>query len=202
VLEQACRQAAEWQAAAPDAPPLNVSVNVSATQLSDRNLLGEVERLLEGAGIDPLTLSLELTEGVLMEEAELAFNTLRAFKALGVRLILDDFGIGYSSLGYLKRLPFDAIKLDRAFVADLGEEPVDDAIVSAVVALAQTLDLSVIAEGVETAEQLSVVRELGCHYVQGNHLSPPVPAAEFSELLRGPASAPARSSRPGRRPER
>ncbi len=185
VLEQACHQVAEWQRQAPDAAPPNVAVNVSATQLMDATLPDSVGRLLEASGLQAMSLSLELTEGMLMQEAEPSLGVVRDLKRLGVRLVLDDFGTGYSSLGYLKQLPFDAIKLDRRFVARLGGGEVDDAIVSAVVALARILDLSVIAEGVETESQFAVVRELGCHYAQGTYISPAVAPSEFGELLQG-----------------
>jgi diguanylate cyclase (GGDEF)-like protein len=183
VLEESCRQAAAWHEAAADDPPLEISVNLSTRQLSDPELTGVVRRTLEATRIEPACVSLELTENVLMEESEAPLEVLRSLKELGIRLVVDDFGTGYSSLGYLKRLPFDAIKLDRTFVEGLGTERVNAAIVSAVTALAQTLGLSVIAEGVETGEQLELVRELGCHHAQGFLFSRPVPAEQFERLL-------------------
>ncbi len=183
-LEEAARQAASWHRASPDAAPIQVSVNVSARQLSDPGLPEAVRRALGSAGLDPTTLSLELTEGVLLEDSEAPMEALRELKQIGVHLVLDDFGTGFSSLSYLKRLPLDAIKLDQTFVASLGKGTIDDAIVSAVVALGQRLGVTVIAEGVEAQEQLEVVRELGCDYAQGFLFSPPVPAVEFDTLLR------------------
>jgi diguanylate cyclase (GGDEF)-like protein len=183
-LEEACRHAAEWQRASPDVAPPSVAVNVAAAQLADSTLPNTVSRMVEGFGLQPVSLSLELTEALFMDDADAAVDVIRALKDIGVRLVLDDFGTGYSSLGYLKSLPFDAIKIDETFVARLGDGDVDDAIVSAVVALAQILDLTVVAEGVETAEQFAVVKALGCHYAQGKHLSSPLPPREFGELLR------------------
>jgi EAL domain-containing protein (putative c-di-GMP-specific phosphodiesterase class I) len=183
VLEESCHAAAAWQASDPDASPVRLAVNVSMRQLADPQLVETVRRILATSGIQPTCLSLELTEGALIEETESVYSTLEELKELGVLLALDHFGTGYSSLGYLKRLPFDVIKLDQSFVQKLGEGATDKGIVTAVVALAQTLDLSVVAEGVETAEQLAIVRALGCHYAQGHHFSPPVGADEFGRLL-------------------
>jgi EAL domain-containing protein (putative c-di-GMP-specific phosphodiesterase class I) len=183
VLNTACRQAVEWHHAHPDRPPLGVSVNLSVRQLADRGLTDIVRDALEGAGLDPVCLTLEVTEGALVEKIEPMAAALTELKQLGVVLALDDFGIGYSSLGSLRDLPFDTIKLDRSFVERLGSDQVDNAIVSAVVALAQTMGLRVIAEGVESEEQLAVVRALGCHHAQGFHFSRPVPAGELGHIL-------------------
>ncbi len=183
VLDTACRQAVEWHQAHPDRPPLGVSVNLSVRQLADRELIGAVRRALRDTGLDPACLSLELTEGALVEGTDAVAVALTELKGLGVMLALDDFGTGYSSLGSLRALPFDMIKLDRTFVERLAADQVDQAIVSAVVALAQTMGLRVIAEGVETEDQLAVVRALGCHHAQGYHFSRPVPAAELGRML-------------------
>ena len=126
-----------------------------------------------------------MTETALLEESDAPEICLSALKALGVRLILDDFGTGFSSLGYLRRFPLDGIKLDRSFVEDLAEPSADSAIVRAVVEMAGALGLDVVAEGVENAEQLEAVTKLGCHHAQGFHFSPPVPAAEVPALLQG-----------------
>ncbi|MGH2962934.1 MAG: putative bifunctional diguanylate cyclase/phosphodiesterase [Solirubrobacterales bacterium] len=183
VLEEACRQTVSWHRANPDRGPVEISVNMSARQLGDRELTPVVERVLDATGLDPMCLSLELTEGVLIEETEVMIGALCDLRELGVRLVLDDFGTGFSSLASLRRLPFDAIKLDRTFVERLGAERVDNAILSAVVTLAQTLELNVIAEGIETEEQLAIVRSLGCHHVQGFYYSRPVTAPEFGRML-------------------
>jgi len=183
VLEEACRQTASWHKANPDLAPVGISVNMSVRELGDRELADVVRRVLSATGLDPVCLSLELTEGALIEETESAFAALNELKELGIRLALDDFGTGYSSLGSLQRLPFDSIKLDRSFVERLGAEKVDNAIVSAVVTLAQTLGLTVIAEGIETEEQLAVVKALGCHHAQGFYYSRPVTAPEIGRML-------------------
>ena len=194
VLDAACRQAVEWHHSHPDRPPLGVSVNLSVRQLADRELTGVVRNALEATGLDPACLSLELTEGALVEGTREVAGALTELKGLGVMLALDDFGTGYSSLGSLRDLPFDAIKLDRTFVERLGADQVDNAIVSAVVALAQTMKLRVIAEGIETEEQLAVVKALGCHLAQGFYFSRPVLAEELGRML---AERPHAAERPG-----
>jgi EAL domain-containing protein (putative c-di-GMP-specific phosphodiesterase class I) len=189
VLEQASSAAAAWQRAAPDAPPVGVSVNLSARELADPQLLRSIESAIELSGIDPFTLRLELTESTLFEEADDPVASLRNLQNLGVRLVLDDFGTGFSSLGYLRRLPLSAIKLDRAFVEHLTSGSDDAAIVRAVTQMAGTLGLDVCAEGIETAEQLAAIRELGCTHAQGFHFSRPVPEADIPELLAGAVPA-------------
>jgi diguanylate cyclase (GGDEF)-like protein len=191
VLEEACRQVAIWQNAAPDAAPLGISVNVSARQLGDPDFPHVVRRTLETTGIEPVSLSLELTESLVMDQHRASLGALRSLHELGVRLALDDFGTGYSSLAYLKRLPLNVIKLDRRFISRLGTEA-DDGIVRAVVAMGESLGLEVIAEGVETAEQLAIVTQLGCQYAQGFYFSRAVDRAEFAELMRDPERISAR----------
>jgi predicted signal transduction protein with EAL and GGDEF domain len=183
VIEEACRSAAAWQALNPDGRPVGVSVNLSARELSDPELLHYIKAGLDGSGIDPSTLRLELTESTLLEEAETPEVGLEGLRDLGVRLILDDFGTGFSSLGYLKRLPLSGIKLDRAFVENVTEGREDAAIVRAITEMASALGLEVCAEGVETPEQLAVVRELGCSHAQGFHFSHPLPADGIHEQL-------------------
>jgi EAL domain-containing protein (putative c-di-GMP-specific phosphodiesterase class I) len=165
---------------------------VSPLQVADPRFPGLVERILRSTGIEPGSVSLELTESLVMERTRESLVTLEALKELGVRLVLDDFGTGYSSLGYLKGLPFDSIKLDRTFVGHLGTDRADDAIVTALVALGQTLGLTIVAEGVETAEQVEIVRELGCQYAQGFYFSHPVAADVFEGLLGEPLELAAR----------
>lgn len=189
VLEEACRQAAAWAretdaAAGPHgpafaAPRRTVSVNLSPRQLSHSDVPALLERALADSGADPALIELELTESVLMEQSDAALATLRQLKQLGVRLVLDDFGTGWSSLGYLKRFPIDALKIDREFVDGLGAEPEDTAIVSAVLSMAGALELDVIAEGVETEQQLAWLREHGCGCAQGFLLGRPVPPDEL-----------------------
>jgi diguanylate cyclase (GGDEF)-like protein len=186
VIEQACRQAAVWQQLQPDAAPISVAVNLSARQLADPELLAHVEGSISANGIDPSTLWLELTESTLLDDAAYVERTLGALERLGVQLVLDDFGVGFSSLGYLKRLPLSMVKLDRSFVENVTDSPHDAAIVRAVSEMAQTIGIGVVAEGVETEEQVRVARELGCGYAQGFHFAEPVPASYIERLLAGP----------------
>jgi EAL domain-containing protein (putative c-di-GMP-specific phosphodiesterase class I) len=191
VLEEACREAATWQARRPDSAPIGISVNLSARELADPLLEESVARALETSGIVPSALRLELTESTLLEHSAALERTLQNLKGLGVGLVLDDFGVGFSSLGYLKRLPLSAIKLDRSFVENLAEGSEDVAIVRAVTDMAEALDMGVVAEGIETPEQLEAVEELGCGYAQGFHFSRPVPADMVEDLLSAPDWAPA-----------
>jgi diguanylate cyclase (GGDEF)-like protein len=186
VIEQACRQAAIWQQLDPDAAPVSVSVNLSARQLADSDLVDHIESTTRKNGIDPSTLWLELTETTLLDETASVERMLAALKGLGVRLVLDDFGVGFSSLGYLKRLPLSAIKLDRSFVEHLTEDSHDAAIVRAVSQMADAIGIGVVAEGIETEQQARAARQLGCGYAQGFHFTEPVPAEEIEALLGAP----------------
>ena len=182
VLRTACAQVAEWHAVAPD---LRLTVNISARQMALDGLPGTVGAVMRETGMAPDKLGLEITEGMLLEETPATEETLLALKRLGVRLMLDDFGTGYSSLAYLRRHPLDVLKVDRAFVADLGEDGKgDSAIVEAIIGMAKALGMRVVPEGVETAAQLERLIELGCEFAQGFHLSRPLPAAEIEALLR------------------
>jgi branched-subunit amino acid ABC-type transport system permease component len=143
VLHEACRQAAEWHAARPDAPPLTIGVNLSARQVAHPAIVQVVESALATSGLDPATLDLEITESVLMEDPEASVRTLERLKGLGVRIVLDDFGTGYSSLAYVRRFPIDVLKVDREFVADLVGENADATIVEAVLSMARGLTLAV-----------------------------------------------------------
>jgi diguanylate cyclase (GGDEF)-like protein/PAS domain S-box-containing protein len=187
VLAEACRQAAEWRAAWGDASAPAVSVNLSARQLADRDLVEYVAATLSESGLAPERLGLEITETLLMHEVDAAIETLRALRALGVSLHLDDFGTGYSSLSYLKRFPLDGLKLDRSFIAGLGANTQESAIVAAVIEMARALGMTVIAEGVETEEQLASLRDLGCELAQGYYFARPMPARVAAEFLRRPA---------------
>ncbi|OLB74313.1 MAG: hypothetical protein AUI14_23840 [Actinobacteria bacterium 13_2_20CM_2_71_6] len=178
ILAQACDQVARWQAERPDRAGLHVAVNVSAEQFGHPSFVATVAAVLAETGLDPNDLWLEITETSIMADAEAAGDTLRAIRALGVHLSIDDFGTGYSSLAYLRRFPVEALKVDRSFVAGLGRDREDEAIVAMVVSLARTLDLFVVAEGVETAAQLAQLERLGCDVVQGYHFGRPTPAGE------------------------
>lgn len=182
VLDQACRQAQEWRARLPDRPALVVAVNVSARQFGP-DLVNMVADTLARTGIAATSVCLELTESIVMADIEAAIVILEQIKRLGVTVSIDDFGTGYSSLAYLRRLPIDELKIDRSFIAGLGREPEDTAIVAGVVAMAHALELNVLAEGVETAEQLERLRVLGCEQAQGYWFSRPVPAEALEELL-------------------
>jgi diguanylate cyclase (GGDEF)-like protein len=182
VLETACRQARAWREQDPTSN-LVLSVNLSGRQFGHPDLLGAVLAILDRTGLPPSALELEITESVAMEESEATMRTLRALRDVGVRLVLDDFGTGYSSLAYLKRLPLDSIKLDRAFIADLGVHDANIPIVSAVVALAHGLGIDVVAEGIETVEQRVLLESLGCDRGQGFLYAPPLPAEAAAAYL-------------------
>ena len=184
VQETACRQALGWHELRPDQRPLDVAVNLSARQVAHRDLAGQVREVLARTGLDPVNLRLEVTESVLVEESASATATLEALSELGVRLVLDDFGTGYSSLAYLNRFPFDALKIDRSFVDGLGLEQERTAIVEAVIGMARALSLDAIAEGVESEEQLSELRRLGCDFAQGHLFSRPLAPDKVTTLLR------------------
>ncbi len=188
VMAQACRQLRSWGDAG--LPPVSVSVNVSPAQFSRSSLLKDVKQLLGSTRIDPKTLVLEVTEGVLMSDIEAAVNLLKTVRAMGVRLSVDDFGTGYSSLAYLRRLPLDELKIDRSFVMGLPAEKDSLAIVRAVIAMAHALNLKVIAEGVELDSQLEVLRAAKCDEYQGYLCSKPVPAEDFAVLLERKGSRP------------
>ncbi|MGA8218502.1 MAG: EAL domain-containing protein [Solirubrobacterales bacterium] len=189
VIEQACRQAAAWQQLHPDSAPVSVAVNLSARQIADPDLLSHIEGSVRANRIDPSSLWLELTETTLLDDTSFVERTLESLKGLGVRLVLDDFGVGFSSLGYLKRLPLSMIKLDRSFVENLTEGSHDAAIVRAVTEMANTIGIGVVAEGVETDEQVRMASTLGCGFAQGFHFSEPVPAAHVERLLEQPMPA-------------
>ncbi len=183
ILEEACRRAKEWREGRPNGPPLAMSVNLSARQFAHPDLARDVARALGESGLDPGCLILEITESVLMEDAPSTIDTLGELKALGVGIAVDDFGTGYSSLAYLRRFPVDYLKVDRSFVADLGEAPDDTVLVSGIVDLAHALGLSVVAEGVETEGQLGMLRGMGCELAQGFHFARPMPGEEAGVLL-------------------
>jgi diguanylate cyclase (GGDEF)-like protein/PAS domain S-box-containing protein len=184
VLEAACRQNHTWQQAG--YPPLHVAVNIASPHFRQGGLIASVARALHDTGLDPQWLELEVTESMLMDRGDATLDTLFELKDMGVRLAIDDFGTGYSSLSYLKRFPLDALKIDRSFVKDLPRDAEDAAIAKAIIAMAHSLKLDVVAEGVETAEQLAFLQQHGCDLVQGYFFSRPVPAEEFARLLTAP----------------
>ena len=175
-MREACYRAEEWQEENPRIPPLVMSVNLSASQLSHSDLADTVERVLGETGLEGSRLILDVTETVYAKVLADNKAMLDRLRGLGVRFSIDDFGTGYSSLSYLKRLPADAIKIDRPFVKGLGEDLEDTAIVRMIIELAHTLGLEFIAEGVETEKQATLLKEMGCDFAQGYYFSKPLPA--------------------------
>lgn len=180
VAEEAIRQAKQWHIAD---QPLRVGINLSGRQFGDVLLADKLKRMLAEAGLPAELLDLEITESTAMENPERALALVAELKALGVTLAIDDFGTGYSSLEYLQKYAVDFIKIDRAFVKNLVHNPADQGIVKAVLGIAESLDMRVIAEGVETAEELALLKQLCCHEIQGYFISKPVPASEIPVLL-------------------
>ena len=181
VLSEACRQARAWQVAG--LPPMCVAINISSVELRAPGFASGVRAILRETGLEPRYLELELTETFLMQDSRSTAEVLKELKEIGVLLALDDFGTGYSSLSYLKRFPIDAVKIDQSFVRDLTTDPDDAGIVTAVIAMGRSLHMRVVAEGVETREQLEILQEHCCPQGQGYYFSRPVPAVEFRQLL-------------------
>ena len=180
VLRQACRQMAGWVA---EAGPLLLHVNLSAHHLLRSDLAATVAAALRDSGLSPDCLALEITESVLMHDLDVAIVRLHELKQLGVHLAIDDFGTGYSSLAYLRQMPIDAVKIDKSFVDGVTGGPEESAVARAILALAATLHLDTVAEGVEQPEQAAALAELGCHLAQGFHFSRPIPAADMARLI-------------------
>jgi diguanylate cyclase (GGDEF)-like protein/PAS domain S-box-containing protein len=187
VLRQACEQARTWKNEG--LPPTTMAVNVSAKEFRAEHFLQQLFAILEETGMDPSLLELELTESVLMKHAESAATILRTLRDRGVQVAVDDFGTGYSSLSYLRKFPIDALKIDQSFVGQITTAADDASIVTAVISMAQSLKLRVVAEGVETLEQLEFLDAQQCDEAQGYYFSRPVPAQEFATLLRSGISA-------------
>lgn len=182
VLEESCRQAKAWRERYGAGSPA-VGVNLSARQFRDPKLAEQVGAALEETGLDPDVLLLEVTESAMMDDAEASGARLRELKELGVRIAIDDFGTGYSSLAYLQRFPLDMLKIDRSFVTELGRDPKGAAIVQTVCSLGRSLEMQVLAEGVETTDQLARLRDLGCELGQGYYWSKPLPSEGAEELI-------------------
>ena len=180
VLREACARATGWQRRGLF---MRIGVNVSAHQLADGELGTLVMEVLDDSELDPSRLVLEITESVLVQETKISVDVLRELRGLGVRVSLDDFGTGYSSLSYLRRLPLDAVKLDRAFISGLADTTVDRQIVAAIVQMARGMSMTVVAEGVETAAQWDSLRDLGCHLAQGYYFARPMPAEQMSSVV-------------------
>jgi diguanylate cyclase len=187
VVREACRQARAWQLAG--LPPLRVAVNLSASQFRQGNIVAIIRGALDDAGLEARFLEVELTESVVMSDPEESIAILEKLSTMGVLVSVDDFGTGYSSMSYLRRFPIDKLKIDRGFISEVASRPDDASIVRAIVSLAHSLRLKVVAEGVETEEQLAFLRSLGCDQYQGYHFSPALPAAKFEALVRAQRSA-------------
>jgi Amt family ammonium transporter len=183
VLREACATLKHWAEAEPAAAHLSVSVNLSVAELQDRNLVKDVAEALKRSGLAPERLHLEVTESVLSTDPEAAARALAQLRDLGVWLVIDDFGTGHSSLTALQRFPFRVLKIDRSFVGGIGIRPADETIVTATLALAHGLGLSVVAEGVETPEQAEFLTRGGCEELQGYLCGRPAPAAVIQPLL-------------------
>jgi EAL domain-containing protein (putative c-di-GMP-specific phosphodiesterase class I) len=181
ILREACRQARAWVDAG--LPLGTMAVNISAMQLRDENFLDGVFAILKDTGLDPRSLELELTEGVLMKHSESTASILKTLRAKGVQVAVDDFGTGYSSLSYLRKFPIDALKIDRSFVRQIITVPDETIIVAAVIGLGRSLKLRVVAEGVETHEQLAFLQAHQCDEAQGYYFSRPVLPRQFAKLL-------------------
>jgi EAL domain-containing protein (putative c-di-GMP-specific phosphodiesterase class I) len=181
VLREACRQARIWQNGG--LPSLRIAVNISAVELRAKDFVAQVRIILAQTGVQPCDLELELTETFLMQDSCSTTAVLNELKAIGVHLALDDFGTGYSSLSYVKRFPIDTLKIDQSFVRDIAIDANDASIVSAVISMGKSLHMGVVAEGVESREQLEYLQSHGCPFGQGYLFSPPVAAWEFTKLL-------------------
>jgi diguanylate cyclase (GGDEF)-like protein/PAS domain S-box-containing protein len=181
VLRESCRQAKTWQDAG--LPPVEMAVNVSSVEFRNDEFLKGISTILKETGLEPRFLELELTEGVLMQHAEFSVPVLQKLKAMGVRLAIDDFGTGYSSLSYLRQFPIDTLKLDQSFIHEINDDTDDATIISAVINMGCRMKHRVIAEGVETAEQLAFLRAHGCDEGQGYYFGRPMPALETAKLL-------------------
>ena len=182
VLRQACRQSLLWQQAG--LPPIRIAVNLSAAQFKQPNFKDDINWILNEIGLPAELLELEITESLLMDDVAAATATMQSLKEMGIHLALDDFGTGYSSLSYLKRFPLDSLKIDRAFVKDISTDDDDRAVIITIITLAHSLKMQVVAEGVETADQVAFLQGKGCDTFQGYYFSKPLPAKEFEEFLR------------------
>ncbi len=180
---------------------MQVSVNLSPRQFEHPDLVADVQRALQASGLRAGSLKLEVTEGVIMRDAESSIRTLQKLRALGIRLAIDDFGTGYSSLSYLRMLPLDVLKIDRSFVKGIGQNAEDNAIVRAIISMSTSLGLTVIAEGVETEEQATLLREWSCDKAQGYLFAQPLDAQRLTDLLRAPEGSELPPARRGSVPD-
>ncbi len=184
VLKTACQQLKDWQSSGAF-QNLRISVNLSSRQFARPGIVDTIRKVVQETGIKPHLLEIEITESTIMHNIQTTIDSLKAISAMGIRVAIDDFGIGYSSLAYLKRFPIDTLKIDRAFIRDLTIDSDDEAITSLIVAMARSLKLDVIAEGVETNNQLLFLKNTGCNYIQGFLFSKPLAESQFIKLLKG-----------------
>ena len=187
-MRAACTQSKAWQSAGLTSP--RISVNVSSHQFLEASLPNAMRRILDQTGADPASLAIEITEGMLLKNAETNVKVLQDLKAMGIRLSMDDFGTGYSSLSYLNSFPLDELKIDRSFMAEIKESGDRSAIVSAIIAMAHSMELQVVAEGVENEHQLQFLKTHGCDEYQGFMVSKPVSPEEFAERFLGATQPP------------
>jgi len=199
VLSEACRQMQAWHQSYPAAPPMTVSVNLSARELDEPGLVESVRSVLTETGLDPAFLVLEITESLLLVDLPATVGILADLRALGVRLAIDDFGTGYSSLAYLENLPVDILKIDKSFVDRIGETPAEisgvedphhSVMVAAISQLGHALHLELVAEGIEQREQVSTLQGLDCQYGQGYYFARPLTSGALAELLHQQAEEP------------
>ena len=181
MINTACRQLMIWRNEG--IKDLPMAVNLSPLQFDETDLPQKIERALIATGVHPRLLELELTEGILMKDTQASRQMLERLKSMGLRIALDDFGTGYSSLSYLQRFPIDTLKIDRSFLKDIAKNPQSGAIVSAIIAMSHSLNLEVVAEGVETEDQARYLIEHGCDSIQGYYFSRPLPSKVISGLL-------------------
>jgi len=181
VLNEACKAIARWNK--PGHHPIRVAVNVSTHQIMFGDITADIESALAATGVNPELLELEITESSLMQYEDRAIIALREIESMGVKFAIDDFGTGYSSMVYLKKFPVDRLKIDRSFVKGLSHDMMDKAIVRSIITLAHSITIPVVAEGVETKEQLAILNSMFCNEIQGFYYSPAVPAESVAEML-------------------
>jgi EAL domain-containing protein (putative c-di-GMP-specific phosphodiesterase class I) len=186
VLAHACQQVHDWQRDLPHAAHLVLTVNLSARQVQTPELIDDVTFALDRSGLHPSRLVLELTESSLVDDSETTISRLEQLRGFGVRVAIDDFGTGYSALGYLRHLPVDLLKIDRAFIGDLAPGSSEAAVIRAIVAMCRSLGIAPVAEGVETEQQVAELRAMGCGLAQGYHFARPAPADDVGRLLAAP----------------
>jgi len=182
VLKEACAQNVAWQRRG--LRPVSMAVNLSPRQFADEHLLQDIDEALAASGMSPVLLQLEVTESMVMRNVSRAVKVLDAIQNRGIRLAIDDFGTGYSSMSLMKQFPIDTIKIDRSFVRDLPDDSEDKAITQAIISMGKALGMTIVAEGVETAEQEAFLRDHACDEMQGFLFSKPVPSQQLAELLR------------------